>query len=72
MIDLKDGGVCTVKSTVHDDFRGENIWPRLYDGRAIVGKSYEDYASGLSIEEIMTQLKAAEEVGDTSRTVTWW
>ncbi len=47
------------------------VWPKAYDGRAIIGKSYEDYTSGVEIDENIKRLAEAQASGDTSRNLTW-
>ncbi|EOO00344.1 putative 2-nitropropane dioxygenase protein [Phaeoacremonium minimum UCRPA7] len=71
ILETQDGGVSTVKSYFHDDVQGTTIWPKLYDGRAIIGDSYKDHASGLPIEENIKKLKEAKDAGDNSRLVHW-
>ncbi|OIW29167.1 2-nitropropane dioxygenase [Coniochaeta ligniaria NRRL 30616] len=71
IIGAVDGGVSTVKSTFHDDILGTKVWPEFYDGRAIVGQSYQDHASGVSFEDNLQRFNAAKEAGDDSRMVTW-
>ncbi|KAL1844908.1 hypothetical protein VTK73DRAFT_1535 [Phialemonium thermophilum] len=66
-----DGGLSTIKSTVHDQVRGTTVWPALYDGRAVVGTSYSEYSSGVPVEELQKRLKEGQERGDHSRMVTW-
>lgn len=48
----KDGGQNTVRAKVFDELKGPNIWPALFDGRAVVSESYTDHISGTGIEEI--------------------
>jgi nitronate monooxygenase len=59
------------RSTFHDEILGTTIWPGFYDGRAIVGQSYEDHLTGMSIEDNLKKFKEAKEAGDDSRMVTW-
>ena len=59
------------RSTFHDDVQGTTIWPELYDGRAIIGDSYQDHVSGASLEENVAKFKAAKDVGDNSRLIHW-
>ena len=60
------------RSTFHDKIRGTiDIWPGFYDGRAIAGASYQDHASGISLEDNLKKYNAAKDAGDQSRTVTW-
>ncbi|KZP07634.1 hypothetical protein FIBSPDRAFT_875299 [Athelia psychrophila] len=65
-----DGGVSTIKSTVHDDIQGTALWPPPYDGRAIIGASYKDFTAGVSIEDNIAKYKNAGE-GDLSRKILW-
>lgn len=44
----------------------------MYDGRALIGKSYQDHAAGTPVDENARKFKEAKEAGDTSRMVTWW
>lgn len=71
MIAVKDGGQSTTKSTMFDDIQGTAIWPTVYDGRAIIGDSFKDHLSGLSVEENIAKYKAALENGNTSRKIVW-
>ncbi|KAK7716957.1 hypothetical protein SLS64_000907 [Diaporthe eres] len=71
ILETRDGGSSTVKSTFHDQVRGTTFWPELYDGRAIISQSYKDHLSGMSIDENKTKLGEAERAGDASRQVTW-
>ncbi|KAG6359316.1 hypothetical protein INS49_012837 [Diaporthe citri] len=71
ILETRDGGSSTVKSTFHDQVRGTTFWPELYDGRAIISDSYKDHLSGMSIDENKTKLGEAERAGDASRQVTW-
>ncbi|ROW00846.1 hypothetical protein VMCG_06557 [Cytospora schulzeri] len=71
ILEAKDGGITTIKSTFHDDVLGIGIWPKMYDGRAIITDSYRDHASGVSLEENKAKFEAAKDAGDDSRQVTW-
>lgn len=62
---------CSNRTTFHDDIQGTTFWPKLYDGRAIRGSSYEDHAKGVSLEENLKLFNEAKEKGDNSREVTW-
>lgn len=59
------------RSTFHDDLNRTSIWDKFYDGRAIVTDSYRDYKSGVSLEENLEKLNAANAAGDNSRQVVW-
>ncbi|KAK0615000.1 hypothetical protein B0T17DRAFT_540804 [Bombardia bombarda] len=71
VLEATDGGVSTIKSNFHDDIQDTAIWPRVYDGRAIVGPSYQDFAAGVPLEENLGKYSAAQTSGDMSRLVTW-
>lgn len=52
VLEVSDGGVSTVRSTVYDRVRGIRGWPRRYDGRGVINESYVDAAErGMSDEE---------------------
>lgn len=42
----EDGGVSTVRSTVYDSVRDIHGWPRRYDGRGVINRSYVDAVEG--------------------------
>ncbi|CAN8105803.1 unnamed protein product [Discula destructiva] len=72
VLETEDGGASTVKSTFHDDLAGTAwLWPKKYDGRAIISDSYRDHTTGLPFEENMAKFKEAGEKGDTSRAMNW-
>jgi len=52
IVEAQDGGQVTARSKLFDQLRGPNIWPELYDGRALVAQSHRDYADGVELEEI--------------------
>lgn len=54
-----------------DDIQGTTIWPKIYDGRAIVGGSVEDHLNGVPVEDNIRLFKEAAEKGETDRTITW-
>lgn len=47
ILDAQDGGVNTVRSGVYDTLRGTTQWPKQYNGRGIVNKSYRDWVAGM-------------------------
>ncbi|KAJ9156470.1 Nitronate monooxygenase [Pleurostoma richardsiae] len=71
LLETKDGGASTIKSTFHDDVQGTKLWPSMYDGRAIIGESYKDHVEGLSLEENAKKHAEAKEAGESSRLITW-
>ena len=60
----------STRSTAHDDIMNRPIWPKLYDGRAIIGESYKDFLDGVSLEENIAKYEAASK-DDTSRRIVW-
>lgn len=72
ILETRDGASNTVKATFHDEIRGSlHLWPALYDGRAVVGSSYQDHVGGLPLADNLKKFSDAEAAGDTSRAVTW-
>ncbi|KAK4110064.1 inosine monophosphate dehydrogenase [Canariomyces notabilis] len=71
VIETADGGPSTVKTAVLDDIQGTGVWPDVYDGRAIIGKSWEDHVAGMPLEENIRLFKEADSAGDVSRKITW-
>lgn len=52
ILETEDGGQTTVRAKLFDELAGPNVWPRDFDGRALIAQSYEDHIQGISIEEI--------------------
>ncbi|GME41532.1 inosine monophosphate dehydrogenase [Neofusicoccum parvum] len=75
LVGAKDGGGVTVKGRCHDGFNGTAaIWPDVYDGRAVVGRSYREWEDGVSEDEVGKRLKESREKGNADaegRTVVW-
>ena len=71
IISTTDGASTTIKSRKHDVFNSTDIWPTQYDGRAIIGRSYEDFQSGVTDEEILRRHSDAREKGEDDRTIIW-
>jgi nitronate monooxygenase len=59
ILEAKDGGVSTARATVFDELAGKSVWPSGYDGRAIVGASYNDFNMGIGIEEVREKYASA-------------
>ena len=51
VIRATDGGVSTVRSMVYDHARGIFEWPKEYNGRGLINKTYEDAIGGMEAEE---------------------
>lgn len=59
------------RSGFHDELAGTTwLWPKKYDGRAIITDSFKDHSAGVSLEENQTKFKGAAE-GDSSRQLIW-
>ncbi|KAI1409491.1 FMN-dependent 2-nitropropane dioxygenase [Hypoxylon sp. FL1857] len=71
VLSTSDGAANTVKSQLHDHIQGNMSWPDVYDGRAIVTPTYEDYRAGVPLDENAKRFQAAKDSGDLSRMVTW-
>ncbi|AEO64548.1 uncharacterized protein THITE_49067, partial [Thermothielavioides terrestris NRRL 8126] len=71
ILEATDGGPSTVKTSVLDDIQSTAIWPGIYDGRGLIGKSWQDHLAGMSVEENIRLFKEADKAGDTSRKITW-
>lgn len=52
ILETEDGGQTTVRAKLFDELAGPNIWPRDFDGRALIAQSYKDHIEGITIEEI--------------------
>lgn len=64
ILSAKDGGISTVRAKIFDELKGKNIWPTAYDGRALMSKSYRDWRSGATSEQIVERMKAETDKGD--------
>lgn len=63
IINATDGATSTVRAKVFDELRGKNSWPVTYDGRALLNKSYKDWRSGATAEEIVQRMRKETEKG---------
>ncbi|KAB8211624.1 hypothetical protein BDV34DRAFT_208756 [Aspergillus parasiticus] len=71
IVSTTDGTTTTIKSRKHDVFNSTDVWPTQYDGRAIIGRSYQDFQSGVTDEEILKRHSNAREKGEDDRTIIW-
>lgn len=68
LVQAVDGGQTTARSTLFDTLRGHGDWPPVYDGRAIVNKSYvEAELQGVSLEIVKERYQTAVQEGDFQR-----
>jgi nitronate monooxygenase len=66
-----DGAASTIKSTRHDVFQSTDVFPRQYDGRAVIGISYDESKAGASDEEIIQRYNDAIKNGEDYRRTVW-
>ncbi|KAK6001950.1 hypothetical protein QM012_002440 [Aureobasidium pullulans] len=52
ILETEDGGQTTTRAKLFDELAGPNIWPKDFDGRALIAQSYHDHIQGISIDEI--------------------
>ncbi|KAJ5164655.1 uncharacterized protein N7500_006485 [Penicillium coprophilum] len=71
IVSRSDGGISTIKSIQHDIFQSTDLFPRQYDGRAIIGVSYGDSQEGVTDEEIIRRYNEAKEAGEHQRRTVW-
>ncbi|KAJ6072568.1 hypothetical protein N7467_010653 [Penicillium canescens] len=71
IVSSSDGGVSTIKSTRHDVFQSTDVFPRQYDGRAVIGVNYEESEEGVSDDEIIRRYDEARKAGDDQRRTVW-
>jgi nitronate monooxygenase len=64
VVRIHDGGANTVRSKLYDVLRGILDWPKAYDGRGAVNRSYLDAQSGMPDEENKELYKEEMEKGD--------
>ncbi|KAJ5661694.1 uncharacterized protein N7477_009310 [Penicillium maclennaniae] len=70
IVKAQDGASSTVKSVRHDVFQSTDVFPRQYDGRALVGISWTEAQSGVSDEEVIRRYDEAIKQGEDHRR-TW-
>jgi nitronate monooxygenase len=64
VVEAKDGGVATARTTVYDQLRGTVGWPETYNGRGVLNQSYRDHERGISEEENKKLYENAMKLGD--------
>jgi nitronate monooxygenase len=64
VLDAKDGGQNTARSSVYDRLRGTTDWPEKYGGRGVLNKSYHDAEAGMDWEENTRLYGEAVKMGD--------
>lgn len=64
VINAKDGGVTTARTTVYDRLRGTHGWPETYNGRGILNQSFRDHQNGMNEDENKKLYEEATKLGD--------
>ena len=64
VVQAKDGGVSTARTTVYDRLRGTVGWPEAYNGRGVLNQSFRDHECGMSEDENKTLYENATKLGD--------
>ncbi|KAJ5216402.1 uncharacterized protein N7498_002809 [Penicillium cinerascens] len=71
IVKAQDGAFSTVKSVQHDVFQSTDVFPRQYDGRALIGISWTESQSGVSDDEVIRRYKEAIKQGEDHRRTVW-
>ncbi len=71
LVDTRDGGITTVKTTLYDDMRGTNNWPVSYDGRALINQTVKDHLEGRDNSRMKEDYSVAVKNSDYERVVCW-
>ncbi|CAG7931757.1 unnamed protein product [Penicillium olsonii] len=66
-----DGGVTTIKSVRHDVFQSTDVFPRQYDGRAVIGINYQESEAGVDDDEVIRRYNEARQAGEDQRRTVW-
>ncbi|EXJ96310.1 hypothetical protein A1O1_01436 [Capronia coronata CBS 617.96] len=61
---VTDGGTNTVTTTIYDVVRGIHGWPKAYNGRGVVNRTYLDAVHGMSEQENVERYKETVDQGD--------
>lgn len=64
VVQARDGGVTTARTTVYDRVRGTHGWPESYNARGVLNESFWDSQKGMSEEENATLYAEALKMGD--------
>lgn len=64
VLDAKDGGLSTVRTTLYDNLRGTTGWPSEYNGRGVTNKSFRDWKEGMPDQENKRMYTEAMKLGD--------
>lgn len=64
VLQAKDGGVSTGRTTLYDRLRGTHGWPKSFDGRGVLNQSFWDHEKGMNEEENTKLYEEAVKQGD--------
>lgn len=64
VLDAKDGGVTTIRTSVYDKLRGTDGWPEGYNARGVINQSFVDHQAGMTEEENQRLYDEAMKLGD--------
>ncbi|KAK6852929.1 hypothetical protein PG995_011480 [Apiospora arundinis] len=71
ILNTRDGGATTARSSVNDAIMGYPTWSNLYAGRTTLHAGLADIANGVPIEKVHEYFKTAVAVGDETRMITF-
>lgn len=83
VVAIKSGSTGTIRTELFDNLRGPSIWPKGYDGRAIINGSYVDAEHGMALDanrrlyseaiegRLQQYPKKGEMSGETGRLTLW-
>ncbi|KAK8010986.1 2-nitropropane dioxygenase [Apiospora arundinis] len=71
ILNTRDGGATTARSSVNDAIMGYPTWSNLYAGRTTLHAGLADIANGVPIEKVHESFKTAVAVGDETRMITF-
>lgn len=64
IVRASDGGQSTARTSLYDQLRGTTLWPKTYNGRALLNRSFRDHNSGMNLEENKALYEEAIKQGD--------
>ena len=64
VLNAKDGGVSTARTSLYDRLRGTPGWPKLFNARGILNHSFWDHEKGMSEAENTKLYEEAVKMGD--------
>lgn len=64
LLTATDGGIQTVRTSIYDRLRGTSGWPKSYNARGVINKTYVDHEAGVMEEENQRLYNEAMKLGD--------